>query len=473
MKFYKKILYRFLYILFSITILHGCMVGPKFQQPEIESPGKYIYSTNTDSIINLKWWELFNDSILKSLIDSALINNKDVRIAASRIEEAAFVVGYNRADLLPSIGYSGSATRGNNGQSGAPLYETGNLFTGVGNVYWELDFWGKYRRATEAAKAELLASEYGMRSVQIGLISNVAFLYFQLLDYKTRLNISRETLGSRKASLDIISERYNEGIIPEIDLNQAQIQEAIAAANIPFYERLVANMEHALGVLLGKNPGVIESNDLIDMVIPPDIPVGIPSDLLQRRPDILVAEQLLKAQNARIGVVQAMRFPSIGLTGIFGLASTDLSNLLTGDALVWSLAGDITGPIFNFGKNKRRVEIERERTKQMLLEYEKTVLNAFADVEDALVGVSSVNRELEALQRQLIAAENAASLSRARYDGGVTSYLEVLETERSLFDSQLRTTDAFQRLLNSYVFLYQALGGGWITKEEMNTPESE
>jgi len=450
----------------------GCAVGPKFKKPEIDTPEKYIYSHNRDSIINLKWWKIFNDTILRTLIDSALVNNKDVRIAASRINEAAFVVGYNRADLLPAIGYNGSAIRGNNGQSGAPLYETGNLFSGVGNIYWELDFWGKYRRATEAAKAELLASEYGMRSVQIGLISHVANLYFQLLDYRTRLEISKETLESRKASLDIISERYNQGIIPEIDLNQAQIQEAIAATNIPYYERLIANTEHALSVLLGNNPAIIGVSQLIDVIIPPDIPVGIPSDLLQRRPDILIAEQHLKAQNARIGVAQAMRFPTISLTGLFGVASTDLSNLLTGDAIVWSLAGDITGPIFNFGKNRRRVEIERERTQQLLLEYEKAVLNAFADVEDALIGVSTISAELEALKRQLVAAKNAAELSRARYDGGVTSYLEVLETERSLFDTQLRTADAYQRLLNSYVFLYQALGGGWISEAEANEAEN-
>lgn len=449
------------------------MVGPKFQKPEIESPKTFMYSTSTDSIVNLKWWELFNDTILKALIDSTLINNKDVRIAASRIKEAAFVVGYNRADLFPAIGYNGSAKRGNDGQTGTPLYETGNLFSGVGNIYWEFDFWGKYRRATQAAKAELLASEYGMRSVQIELISGIASLYFQLLDFKTRLTISKETLDSRKESLNIISERYNEGIIPEIDLNQAQIQEAIAEANVPYYERLVANTEHALSVLMGKNPGKIESNELMGFTIPPEIPTGIPSDLLQRRPDILIAEQLLKAQNERIGVAQALRFPSIGLTGLFGVASTDLSNLLSGDAVVWSLAGDITGPIFNFGKNKRRVEIERERTEQLLLEYEKTVLNAFADVEDALIGVETVNRELKALQRQLTAAGIAAELSRARYDGGVTSYLEVLETERSLFDSQLRTADAYQRLLNSYVFLYKVLGGGWINEEEALNAENK
>lgn len=341
------------------------------------------------------------------------------------------------------------------------------MYSGTANIYWELDFWGKYRSATNAAKAELLASEYGLRSVQISLISTVATLYFELKDYKARLKISEETLLSRQESLEIIGERFDKGIIPEIDLNQAQIQEAIAAANVPLYERLVSNTEHALAVVLGENPKSFNIGTLIHQGVPEQIPAGIPSDLLTRRPDIVQAEQAYRAQNARIGIAQAMRFPSISLTGILGAASSDLSNLLTADAMVWSAAGGITGPIFNFGKNKRRVEIERERATQLKLAYENTVIQAFREVEDALVEVNTVEREFEALQRQLKAAETAASLSRARYDGGVTSYLEVLDTERTLFNSQLSSADAFQRLLTSHIQLYKALGGGWISEAEM------
>lgn len=451
------------------------MVGPKFQSPEMDSPTSFKYDSSAvfDSILNLQWWEIFEDEKLEALIDSALNNNKDALIAAKRVEEAAYVVGYNRADLFPSIGYDGAALRGNMGQNGAPMGSTQNLFSGVGNVYWEIDFWGKYRRATEAAKAELLASEYGQRSVQVALISNMANLYFQLVDFNARLAISKETLETRRESLRIIQERYNEGIIPEIDLNQAQVQEAIAAANVPFYERNVANVEHAIKILLGDYPDKVEATLIKNLDIPDSIPTGIPSELLVRRPDILAAEQTYKAQNARIGVAQAMRFPSISLTGMFGTASSDIGNLLSGDAMVWSAAAGITGPIFNFGKNKRRVEIERARAQQAKLAYERTVLEAFAEVEDALIAVNTISREIEAYERQLKAAENAAILSRERYDGGVTSYLEVLETDRSLFESELRTVDAFQRLLNSYVFLYKALGGGWINEEEMNNAAAE
>jgi multidrug efflux system outer membrane protein len=465
----KNLSNKIYYLSFFTAIfgLSSCAVGPKFQSPSVVSPTTYIYdSVETDTIVNLEWWELFKDEKLDTLVKLALANNKDAQIAASRIQEAAFIVGFNRADYFPQIGYNGSAIRGNIGPGGTPSEAFGNLFTGVGNVYWEIDFWGKYRRATEAAKAELLASEYGKRNLEISLISGVSTLYFQLMDFKARLRISQGTLVSRKESLRIIGERFKEGIIPEIDLNQAQVQEAIAAANVPLYERLVANTEHALSVLIGANPKSFDTKLLIDQSIPPEIPNGIPSDLLQRRPDILQAEQIYKAQNARIGVAQAQRFPSISLTGALGAASSDLSNFLSADAMVWSASAGITGPIFNFGKNKRRVDIERERAQQAKLSYENTVIKAFQEVEDALIGVSTVVRELEAYERQLRAAENAARLSKARYDGGVTSYLEVLETERSLFESELKAADAYQRMLVSYVQLYKALGGGWISEQE-------
>lgn len=456
---------------FLVFLVASCMVGPQFQSPETNPPTAFMYDSTAqaDSIINLQWWEIFEDDKLQALIKTALINNKDALIAAKRIEEAAYVVGYNRSDLFPAFGYDGSAGSGNVSANGTPLGSVSNSFSGIGNVYWELDFWGKYRRATEAAKAELMASEYGQKTVQISLISNVATLYFQLVDYNARLEISKETLKTRQESLAIIQERYNKGIIPEIDLNQAQIQEAIAAATVPLYERNVAYTEHSLNILLGQYPGKIEATYIADLDVPDSIPAGLPSELLIRRPDILQAEQVYKAQNARVGVAQAMRFPAISLTGAFGAASADIDNLLSSDAMVWSVAGSITGPIFNFGKNKRRVDIERARAEQAMLSYEKTVLEAFAEVEDALITVSSVSRELVAYRRQLEAAENAAILSRERYNGGVTSYLEVLETERSLFESELRTADTYQRLLSSYVLLYKALGGGWISGEEKNT----
>ena len=464
-----------IYALFIILALSSCKVGPKFQKPVTNSPTTFRFdsdATQTDTIINLKWWEMFNDEELKALIDTALKFNPDVLIAASRIEEARAVVGFNKADQWPAIGYDGSGARTQNSIPGLGIDGPYNNFSGAATLAWELDFWGKYRYATEAARAELLATDYSHRVVQVSLISSVASTYFILLDFDARLEISKMTMESRKESMRIIEERYNEGIVPEIDLNQAQIQEAIAAAAIPFYERLVAQTENALSILLGNNPGDIKrSRKLKEEVIPPEIPSGIPSAILARRPDINAAEQLLAAQNARIGIAIAQRFPSISLTGMLGAASNDLSTITTGDALVWSVGGGIVGPIFQFGKNKRRVEIERQRFYQDSLNYVNTVLRAFQEVEDALIEIQTLNKESIARDRQMKAAENASMLSYERYDGGVTSYLEVLDSDRSKFNAQLAATEVYQLYINSYVFLYKALGGGWISEEEIKQAE--
>ena len=461
-----------LFSLFIVLIIAGCKVGPNYQKPVTYSPATFRFdniSTQEDTVINLKWWELFQDEELKALIDTALKYNQDVLMAASRIEEARAVVGYNKADLWPSLGYDGSGARMQMNIPALGVDGPFNSFSGAANLAWELDFWGKYRRATEAARAELLASDFGHRAIQISLISSVASTYFLLLDFDARLDISKKTVKSRRESLRIIQERFNKGIVPEIDLNQAEIQEAIAAAAVPFYERLVAQTENSLSILLGSNPGTIpRTHTLRDEVIPPEIPSGIPSAVLARRPDINQAEQMLAAQNARIGVAVAQRFPAISLTGMLGAASNDLSTIATGDALIWSFGGGIAGPIFQFGKNKRRVDIERQRFYQDSLNYVRTILQAFREVEDALVEIHTLNKESVARERQMAAAENAAMLSAERYNGGVTSYLEVLDSERSKFDAQLSASEVYQLYLNSYVFLYKALGGGWISEEEMN-----
>ncbi len=459
-----KRLIIYLTILLLITV-SGCMVGPDFQKPVVNTPAKFNYEmVKTDTVLNLRWWVLFNDPQLVSLIDTGLKNNQDVLIAASRIEEARLVVGYTRADLGPSIGYTGNASRTNIdlfGNSGS----TFNNFSTLGNINWEIDFWGKYRRATESAKADMLASQYAQRTVQVSLISEIANTYFLLLDFNARLEISKQTLNSRQEGLRIMNSKFEYGTIPEIDLNQAEIQEAIAASAVPAFVRAVAQTEHALSVLLGQNPGPVESGRLRDEKAP-EIPAGIPSGLLERRPDVMQAELLLAAQNARIGVAQAMRFPSISLTGALGMASSDLSTLLSSPA--WSLGSGITGPIFNFGKNRRRVEIEKQKTQQAFLNYEKVVLQSFREVEDALVEIQTLEQELQAVLKQKKAAENAALLSRERYREGVTSYLEVLDSDRSNFNVDLAAAETYQKFLNAHVKLYKALGGGWISAAEEN-----
>ncbi len=465
-------LVKFLLLAVVAVFVYGCAVGPNFQKPVVNSPKEFRFDPNAaDTFVTLSWWELFNDTVLDTLVRIAIRENYDVRIAAARVEEARAAWRYNKADNFPRLGYEGYIEGGNLN----PVLQSGN--TDVHSSYyaapvlsWEIDFWGKYRRATESARAELLATEFAKREVLISLISEVTAVYFQLLDYDNRLEISISTLVTRQEYLNIMQERFNKGIVGELDLNQAQIQEAIAAASIPLYKRSVAQTENVLSILLGRNPGpVIRGLRLEEQVIPPDIPPGLPSELLQRRPDILQAEQMVASQNAMIGVAQAMRFPSFSITGLFGVASPELTTSAISAA--WSVSGTILGPIFNFGKNKRRVEIERKRTEQAYYMYDQTVLQAFRETEDALIGISTLRDQLVAVERQRVAAENAYKLSKARYDEGVTSYLEVLDSERTLFDASLNASSVLQGRLNSYVYLYKALGGGWISEAEKTAAE--
>jgi multidrug efflux system outer membrane protein len=462
-----------IFALVVILALTGCMMGPDFQKPVMETPDKFRQvDQEADVTLNLKWWELFNDPVLNALVVAALEDNKDVKIAASRIEEARASLGFTKGNAFPRVDIEAEASRGNlAGRTvmGSP----DNVYYIAPVVSWEIDFWGKFRRATEAARAELMASMFSLRTVQIGLIAEVVSTYFLLLDYHQRLEISRQTLKSRIDSLDIIQKRFDKGIIPEIDLNQAQIQKEIAAAAIPVQERLISRTENTISILLGRFPGEVKSGiALHKQTVPPDIPVGLPSSLLERRPDIVRAERLLAAQTARIGVAQSLRLPSISLTGILGLASNELSDLTSNDA-AWSVSAGLFGPIFNFDQDRLRVEVERERTKQALFNYENTVLLAFREVEDALKEIQTYKKQLSAVERKAIAAKNAAYLSRLRYDKGFSSFLEVLETERTLFSVELEYSELKQQFLNAYVKLYKALGGGWLYQEEMEQTQAQ
>lgn len=468
----KKALLPLIAIL--VIALSSCSVGPDFQKPQIDTLQTYRFdSLKVDSIANVDWWNLFNDELIDTLVVTALVQNMDLNIAVARIEEARAALTFTGADRYPKLDVQAGAARGNFVSSGLMFDETTNNFSASVPISWELDFWGKFRRATEAARADLLASEYSLRTVQLGLISEVIATYFQLLDYQQRLSISKETMRSRTDALDIIQQKYDQGVIPELDLNQAVIQMEIAVASIPVYERLIARTENSLAILLGKNPEAIEKvNKLSFYQTPPEIPPGIPSNILERRPDILQAEFLLKAQNARVGVAAAQQYPSISLTGVLGIASGDLSTI-TSNGLGWSVAGSLFGPLFNFGKNTARVEVEEARTKQTLFNYEKTVLNAFREVENSLVDIDTYKREVESKERQVVAAKKSEVLSRLRYNKGVASYLEVLYAEQILFSSQLNLSETKQMYFSSYVKLYKALGGGWISKEEKEEAEAQ
>lgn len=457
---------KIIIFIFGISIfLSGCKLGPDFQKPDYKSPDEFRFdSIQSDTIVNLYWWKLFDDPILDTLIAKALEENKDVLVAAARIESARANIGYTKADQYPSFSYSVGAGSGN--YAGIKQSSSVNNFYAYPELSWEIGFWGKYRRLDEAAQADLLASEYGKRTIQMSLIASVASTYFELLSNKEKLLISRRTLDSRDSGLLIIEERYKWGVVAELDLNQSQVQRAISAAAVPQYRRAVAQTESTLSILLGNNPGSIKTVDrLIEMKFPPEVPTGLPSQLLERRPDIKQAEAQLMSQNAQIGVAEAMRWPSLNLTGLLGVASSDLSSLTTG-GLAWSAGGSLLGPIFQFGKNKKRAEIARYETKVLLIEYESTVMQAFKDVEDALISIETLKEELVAQEMRYKAATNAEMLSDNRYSLGETSYLEVLDSQRQSFDAQLEYTQTRLELLSTYIELYKALGGGWLSPEE-------
>lgn len=464
----KKLLQILTIVLAVGVMVFSCKVGPNFQKPEDTTEETFRYTSNaTDSIINLKWWEIFNDPVLDTLIVTALRQNKNLLVAASRVEQARANVKFNKADMGPKIGVQADASVSNQ-LFGIPLDDNLETYTAAGTFNWELDFWGKFRRSTEAAKAELLASFYGKRAVEVALISEVAINYFQLIDYKARLEISQNTLASRDTTLQIIQARFDEGYTHIIDVNQAQIQKAITQVSVPQFKRAIGFSEQNLSLLLGQSPDSIPTyKRLLDYRLPDSIPTGIPSEILVRRPDILQAEQMYKAQNARIGVAQAMRFPSISLTGLLGVGSNELSSLLD-NGLGWSAGAGLVGPLFEWGKNARRVDIEREKARQYLYDYENTVLGALLEVDNSLIELSTLREELIANEMKLAAASNASRLSRARYYQGVTSYLEVIENQRQEFDAQLSYSENYQRLLSSYINLYKSLGGGWVSEEELD-----
>ncbi|MEQ9064616.1 MAG: TolC family protein [Vicingaceae bacterium] len=455
-------------ILIAVLLYSCAVVGPDYKRPDVKTPESYWADSlaERDSMLNIGWWEIYKDPALDSLIKFALENNKDLLIATSRVEQAKAFVGYNNADYFPKLDIGAGAFKGNYG-GGLFLFDNEReALVAQGQLSWEIGFWGEVRRATESAKAELLASEFARREIQISLISEVARAYFELQDYKMRYEISKRTYASRDSGHVIIKARFEKGIIPEIDVNQSQIQLSISKASVPVYDRQVTVVENRLNLLLGQNPNSIKlQGKFLDQEVNIIIPPGIPSEILDRRPDLLEAEARLHAQTAKIGVAQAQRLPSLSLTGLFGAVSPELSNF-TNVTSGWNASAGIFSPLFYFGKNKRRVEIEKEKTAQALRQYEKAVINAFSEVEIALKNIETRQEELMARRDQLAAASNAEYLSFERYNKGVTSYLEVLENQRSSFDAALLHSQAQQEFLKSYILLYKALGGGWISEND-------
>jgi multidrug efflux system outer membrane protein len=453
------------FLLSGMVFLYGCLVGPKYRKPDTQPPQAFVnenkFVNTADSIHNLKWFQLFGDTVLVNLIDTALANNYDLRIAIARIEQAEAIYGFVKADQFPAFSISGNASRTDYSDvpnATSPI----NDFSAQANVFWEVDLWGKVRHAKRAAFNDYLATIEARKAVQATLISDVANLYFQLRDLDNKIAISERTADSRRESYRILSEQFKEGYVAELDVFQVEQLLRDAEASIPSFKRQRAVVEHSINILLGQNTSMVARGyENTNQPQPPVIPSGLPSTLLTQRPDVMFAEYSYMAENERIGVAIAQRFPTISLTGFLGLASPDISKMITADAMIWEAAGGIFAPVLNFGKNKRRVEAQRKAAEIAMYEYRKSYIIALAEVEDALVACENLEQESEARSLQAAAAEKALTLSQARYDNGYTSYLEVLDAQRSLFSSELLASSIQQQRLSAFVQLYKALGGGW------------
>jgi outer membrane protein, multidrug efflux system len=456
----------------SLTMLlsTGCAVGPNYKQPSTDVPGMYRGATPQEpaqpaasqSFGDQKWWEVFQDKQLQDLIHTALQQNYDVRIAATRILEARAQLGITRADQLPTISGEALAVNERNPQTKLfRQYETSANQLDL-SLAWELDFWGKYRRATEAARANLLAKEWAHEAVVSTLVSDVATAYFQLRSLDLQLEISRRTLASRKDSLQLTQTLANGGGTSMLDVRQAEQLVSTAAETIPDLERQIEQQENFLSTLLGNNPGpVARGMKLTEQPHAPDVPAGLPSSLLERRPDIRESEAQLIAANAQIGVAKAAYFPQINLTATAGYQSSALTSLFTGPAGLWNFGGSLVQPIFTGGRIRSNVKLTEARKQELVLTYQQTIQQAFRGVSDSLVEYHK-NREFREYQQQLaFSAQDAAQLSEMRYRGGAASYLEVLTNETNYFSAELGLAQAQVNELVALVRIYRNLGGGW------------
>jgi multidrug efflux system outer membrane protein len=460
--FMGKVFGSLLVIAFACT---GCLLKPEFTRPVVLGDAGYREPVAAGSTANIKWWDLFKDETLRSLITTALNENRDLKVALARIDEARALLGVVRPDQFPRLDVSGGASRTSVSESmlgGLPGVSPRNEFSLLGRLGFEVDIWGRYASATEAQRAELVASEEFFKTVTLSLVAAVATTYIQILDFDRQVIIAERTLKSRRANTKLIDERFKQGYTAKIDLNQAQIQEQDAAAALVAIRRGRQLAENALSVLIGRVPHIIHrSGPDTDPLGLKSIPAGVPAELLSRRPDVRAAEERARAAVMRVGVARATQFPSVSLLGVIGLNSTDSTELFTSDGRTWSIGGNLLGPLIDLGKSWSRTDAAEASAEQALKEYEGVVLRAVREVEDAMISVRTFHEEHRIRQAQVTAARSADELSRRRYTDGVTSYLEVLSTQESLFSAELARSNTQGRYLAAIVELYKALGGGW------------
>ena len=447
----------------------GCTMGPDYVRPPIDEPAQFQYATaGAVEPSDAAWWKDFGDPVLDALVAEALAHNDNVRIAVANLEQAAAVFTQSRSQLFPQVGYDASAARSRSPQPGLPP-EIAKLVPNPDDAYraglsasWELDLWGRIRRLTEAARAQALASDEARRGVLLSLVATVTTDYLQLRGLDAQLEIAKQTLGAYGESVKLFALQFKYGQISQMNVAQVQSQYETAAAQIPQIESQIAQTQDALAILGGRNPGPIERGKTIDELVPPAIPAGVPSALLERRPDLRQAEEALIAANAQIGAARALYFPTISLTGAFGASSNDLSKLFTGPARAWSYAGQLTGPIFTFGAVSGQVAQAEAARDAALWNYRLAIRSAFGDVDNALVANGKLVEQLAAQGRLVAALKDYSRLARLQYDGGYTSYSTVLQAEQSLFPAQLTLAAVRTSMLASSANVYKAMGGGWV-----------
>ena len=462
---------RLFILIIAGGVLAGCTVGPNYRRPKVTTPPAFRGTSTTadpTSLADAKWFEVFKDEQLQGLIRTALEQNYDVREAAARVEAARAELGITRADQFPTVNASASVTKQRTSNSGSFPLPTGfkqerTFGTVSGNLLsYEVDLWGRLRRATEASRANLLSTEEERKVVAMTLVSDLTTAYFNLLELDQELEIAKHTLATREDSLRLIQTRHSRGLATLLEVRQGEQLVQVAAETIPFVEQRIAQTENQISLLTGASPApVTRQHSLSEQQNPPSVPVGLPSALLDRRPDIRVAEQNLVASNAIIGVAKAAYFPQISLTGLFGFQSNQLSSLFTGPTKTWQFVPQLTQPIFTGGRLKSNVRLAEANQKIALVQYERTIQTAFREVADSLVAYQKV-REIRGKQEALvITLQDRSQLSYKRYRGGVDTLLNALDADRDLFDAQLRLEQVRRDELVSVVQLYRALGGGW------------
>jgi len=453
----------------------GCKLGPNYHRPGMDVPAAYRFQENPTpaSFADQSWWEVYQDPLLRELLRDALAHNLDVRIAATRVEQAQALLGAARLQQLPQLSATVGAQRQRTSQYVLPpgipaLY---NEFSAEASLSYEVDFWGKYRRASEAARAQLLSSEYARDDVAAGLIASVATAYFTLQTLDEEAAITRRTIETRRKFVELTQGQHERGTVTGLDVATAQAQHAAAQASLPDLERQIGQQEDALSVLLGHNPADILRNEegelkrIATPPLPPVPPAGLPSSLLERRPDVREAEQNLVAANAQVGVAKANLFPTINLTAADGGLSTALSKLFSGPAHTWAAGGSVLQPLLDPQRSLYQLDLANAQKRQALFQYELSVQTAFQEVSDALIARQKFAQVQQVLQIQVDAERKAATVSLARYRVGYASYFDVINADRDLFTAELTLSAAHLNTVLSVVQLYRALGGGWQSPE--------